>query len=247
VEIAARGELLVSGTTGGSMIEAQGLRKSYGDQVALADVSFTVSEGERVGLLGLNGAGKSTLLRILIGALSPTTGKAQVAGHDIDRASLAARRSVGYLPETAPLYLELTAEEQLAFFARVRLRPPRRAQVQDALALAGVGERERSCPVGELSKGHRQRVALALALLGSPPVLILDEPTDGLDPAQRAEVRRLIRDLGGQHTVLLSTHVLSEVQQVCSRVLVLHRGSLVADFPAQAADLEQRFLEVARQ
>lgn len=225
-------------------VSAEGLRKVYGTHVAVADVSFSVRAGERVGVLGLNGAGKSTTLRLLMGALAPTSGRASIDGYDVTRSPLEVKRRVGYLPETAPLYGELTPREHLGLFAKLRGIQKIRAEIERALDRAGVSERERERPVSELSKGFRQRVGLALALLGDPPVLVLDEPTDGLDPAQRAEVRKLVRTLDGDHAVLLSTHVLSEVQEVCSRVLILHQGRVAAELDASASDLEARFLEV---
>ena len=225
------------------VLAAQGLRKVYGDQVAVSDVTFSVQSGERVGILGLNGAGKSTLLKLLLGATAPSAGAAFVEGKDVQRSATAIKRRLGYLPETAPLYLELTPLEQLVYFAELRGSTRPRAETLDALSRAGVSNDQQSRPIGQLSKGYRQRVALAQALLGSPPLLILDEPTDGLDPAQRAEVRRLIKTLSERHTVLLSTHVLPEAQEVCTRVLVLHHGRIALELPAAAGDLEARFLE----
>jgi ABC-2 type transport system ATP-binding protein len=229
------------------MVAAHSLRKTYGERVAVENVTFSVAPGESVGVLGLNGAGKSTTLRLLLGALAPTSGRAEVDGLDVRGRPREVKTKVGYLPETAPLYDELTPREQLGYFARLRGLPDAAAEAERTLGLAGVAPADRVHPSRELSKGIRQRVGLAHALLGSPPLLILDEPTDGLDPAQRVEVRRLIRSLAGTHTVLLSTHVLPEVQEVCTRVLILHRGQVALELPASAADLERRFLEVTAQ
>jgi ABC-2 type transport system ATP-binding protein len=212
------------------IIEVEGLTKDYGTVVAVRDVSFSVGRGEVVGFLGPNGAGKSTTLRILAGFLGATSGKVRIDGHDIASDSLAARASLGYMPEAAPLYPELRVREYLEFRARLKQVP--RAKRQAAVARAA--ERTRIADVtettiGHLSKGYRQRVALADALLADPPLLILDEPTAGLDPNQVREVRDLIRDLAAEHTVLLSTHILSEVEATCQRALVIDRGRLVAE------------------
>lgn len=212
------------------MIEVEHLVKDYGTVVAVRDVSFTVGRGEVVGVLGPNGAGKSTTLRILTGYLHPTSGRVRIAGHDIASDSLKARAAMGYMPEAAPLYPELRVREYLSFRAQLK-GLPRKAQgpaVEQALrraAVADVAERL----IGQLSKGYRQRVALADALLADPPLLILDEPTAGLDPNQIREVRDLIRDLGKAHTILLSTHILSEVESTCDRALVIHQGRLIAE------------------
>ncbi len=212
------------------IIEVEGLTKDYGTVVAVRDVSFSVGRGEVVGFLGPNGAGKSTTLRILAGFLGATSGKVRIGGHDIASDSLAARASLGYMPEAAPLYPELRVREYLEFRARLKQVP--RAKRRDAVGRAA--ERTRISDVtetriGHLSKGYRQRVALADALLADPPLLILDEPTAGLDPNQVREVRDLIRDLAAEHTVLLSTHILSEVEATCQRALVIDRGRLVGE------------------
>jgi len=212
------------------MIEVEGLVKDYGTVVALHGLSFRVGAGEVVGFLGPNGAGKSTTLRILAGFLGPTAGRVRVGGHDLERSSLAARRLLGYLPETSPLYPELRVREHLAFRAALKGVPrrERRRAVARAMELAAVTEVAEAL-VGHLSRGYRQRVGLADALVASPPLLILDEPTAGLDPNQIREVRRLIRELGREHTVLLSTHVLSEVEATCDRAVVIARGRLVGE------------------
>lgn len=211
------------------MIEVERLTKRFGRLTALRDVSFGVRPGEVVGVLGPNGAGKTTLMRILTGFLGPTLGRVVVNGHDVLGQPLEARRSLGYMPEGAPLYPEMRVREYLLFRARAK-RVPRKgrgAAVDKAMAQANVRDVQNQ-RVMHLSRGFRQRVALADALVADPPLLVLDEPSAGLDPNQIRDVRGLIRDLGSSRTVLVSTHVLSEVESTCSRVLVLHRGRLVA-------------------
>jgi ABC-2 type transport system ATP-binding protein len=211
------------------VIEVEGLTKDYGTVVAVRDVSFSVGRGEVVGFLGPNGAGKSTTLRILAGFLGATSGKVRVNGHDIADASLLARASLGYMPEAAPLYPELRVREYLEFRARLKRVPraKRGASVEQALERANLRDVSETT-IGHLSKGFRQRVGLADALVADPPLLILDEPTAGLDPNQVREVRALIKELAADHTVLLSTHILSEVEATCQRALVIDRGRLVA-------------------
>ncbi|MCK6591189.1 MAG: ABC transporter ATP-binding protein [Polyangiaceae bacterium] len=211
------------------MIEVEHVTKAYGSFVAVDDVSFTVEKGEIVGFLGPNGAGKSTTLRILAGFLGATAGRVRIAGHDIADQPIEARRSLGYMPETSPLYPEMRVAEYLAFRAELKRIPraKRSEAVARSLSEARVDD-VASIVIGHLSKGYRQRVGLADALLGSPPLLILDEPTAGLDPNQIREVRALIRRIGEDHTVLLSTHILPEVEATCSRALVIARGRLVA-------------------
>jgi ABC-2 type transport system ATP-binding protein len=211
------------------MIEVEHVTKAYGSFVAVDDVSFNVEKGEIVGFLGPNGAGKSTTLRILAGFLGATAGRVRIAGHDIAEEPIQARQSLGYMPETSPLYPEMRVAEYLAFRAELKRIPrgKRREAVARSLSEARV-EDVGSIVIGHLSKGYRQRVGLADALLGSPPLLILDEPTAGLDPNQIREVRALIRRIGKDHTVLLSTHILPEVEATCSRALVIARGRLVA-------------------
>lgn len=211
------------------MIVARGLTKLYGTFPAIRDVSFTVPQGEIVGLLGPNGAGKSTTIRILACILAPTAGTAEVAGHNILRHSVAARRSLGYMPEVVSLYPEMEVTTYLDFVGTMkrlgrRERQQRVAKVIEELDLGEVARRY----IGTLSKGYRQRVGLAQALLNDPQVLILDEPTIGLDPEQAAEFRSLIRGMKGQRTVILSTHILSEVRMTCDRVMIIHRGRLLA-------------------
>jgi len=211
------------------MIAAHGLTKLYGTFPAIADVSFTVNQGEIVGLLGPNGAGKSTTLRILACILAPTRGRAEVAGHDILRDSLEVRRHLGYMPEVIALYPEMEVHAYLDFVGKMkglnsRERRTRANRVIDELNLGQVARHY----IGTLSKGYRQRVGLAQALLNDPDVLILDEPTIGLDPEQAAEFRNLIRDMHGRRTVILSTHILPEVRLTCDRVMIINRGTLLA-------------------
>ena len=211
------------------MIDVQRLSKSYGSFRAVSDVSFHVERGEVVGFLGPNGAGKSTTLRMLAGFLGPSAGRIRIDGHDISDEPVLSRQKLGYMPETCPLYPEMRVREYLAFRAELK-RLPRKER---ARAVESVSEEVDILEVSEvlirhLSKGFRQRVGLADALLGNPPVLILDEPTAGMDPNQIRQVRDLIRRRGDKHAILLSTHILSEVEATCSRALVIARGKLVA-------------------
>ena len=212
------------------MIDVSDLTKDYGTVVAVRGVSFAVGKGEIVGFLGPNGAGKSTTLRVLAGFLGATSGRVRIAGHDIAESPLAARRAIGYMPESAPLYPEMRVSEYLLFRARLKEVPraKRTSAVFGAMERAGVSDMA-STVIQHLSKGYRQRVALADALVANPPLLILDEPTAGLDPNQIREVRALVKDLGSERTVLLSTHILSEVEATCQRALVIDRGRLVAE------------------
>ena len=210
------------------MIQVEHLTKTYGDLVAIQDVSFQVQRGEVLGFLGPNGAGKTTTMRILTGFLPPTSGRVTVAGFDVFEESLEARRRIGYLPETVPLYPEMTVARYLDFVAALRDVPNRQDAVEQVMHQVGLIDRADTI-IGKLSKGYRQRVGLAQALVHDPEVIILDEPTIGLDPKQIIEVRELIRNLGGDHTVILSTHILPEVSQVCSRVLIINEGQIVAE------------------
>ena len=211
------------------MIEAEHLTKDYGGVVAVSDLTFQVGKGEVVGFLGPNGAGKTTTLRMLAGFVGATSGRVRINGFDIVEQSLPARRSIGYMPEATPLYPELRVREYLAFRAALKQvsRRRRKRAIDRAVELAALGEVADTI-ILHLSKGYRQRVGLADALLASPPLLILDEPTIGLDPNQIREVRAVIRGLGDEHTLLVSTHILSEVEAVCDRAMVIHRGRLVA-------------------
>ena len=211
------------------MIEVSHLTKKYGGHLAVDDVSFTVEDGQIYGLLGPNGAGKSTIMNILTGYLSATSGQVTVAGHPLPEEADEAKACVGYLPEQPPLYPEMTVGEYLNFVAELK-KVPRAQRKEQVLRAARRTGLEKVLPrlIRSLSKGYRQRVGIAQALLGSPQLIILDEPTVGLDPAQVIEIRNLIRELGKAHTVILSSHILSEVHAVCQQVLILSKGRLVA-------------------
>lgn len=232
------------------MIEVSHLTKQYGNHLAVDDVSFTVADGQICGLLGPNGAGKSTIMNILTGYLSATSGQVTVAGHPVPEEADAAKACVGYLPEQPPLYPEMTVQEYLTFAAELKgvKKAERKEQVCRAARRTGL---EAVLPrlIRSLSKGYKQRVGIAQALLGSPRLIILDEPTVGLDPAQVIEIRKLIRELGRAHTVILSSHILSEVQAVCRQILILSKGHLAAagsleELTADGKSLEEVFLEL---
>jgi ABC-2 type transport system ATP-binding protein len=210
------------------MIRVEGLTKDYGSRRAVDNISFHAVKGEILGFLGPNGAGKTTTMRILTGYMPPSSGKAEVAGFDVVEQSLEVRRRVGYVPETVPLYPDMTVSDYLKFMADLRRVPNADDRVDEVMVLVNIEDRARGY-IGNLSKGLRQRVGLAQALIHQPDVLILDEPTIGLDPAQIIEVRNLIRDLGKERSVMLSTHILSEAQQVCDRVLIINKGRIVAE------------------
>lgn len=210
------------------MIRVEGLTKDYGPRRAIDNLTFNAERGEIVGFLGPNGAGKTTTMRILTGFMPPSSGKAAVAGYDVVDQSLEVRKRVGYLPETVPLYPDMTVFEYLKFMADLRRLKDAEDRVDEVLELVHMEERAEGY-ISNLSKGMRQRVGLAQALLHQPEVLILDEPTIGLDPAQIHEVRNLIRELGKDRTVMLSTHILSEAQQVCNRVLIINKGKIVVE------------------
>jgi ABC-2 type transport system ATP-binding protein len=212
-----------------AMIEVTGLTKRYRDRVAVENLTFSVPEGEILGFLGPNGAGKSTTMKILTGYLPATSGTVKVAGFDVFEEPYEVKRRIGYLPETPPLYPEMTVRGYLKFVASIKgvRRGQLTTEMERVTHATGVSE-VLDRLIQNLSKGFRQRVGVAQALLGNPPVLILDEPTEGLDPSQRAEVRQLIKGLAGQHTVILSTHILSEVTMTCERVLILNQGRMVA-------------------
>jgi ABC-2 type transport system ATP-binding protein len=222
------------------LIQVQGLTKLYGERVAIEGVTFSVPKGQVMGFLGPNGAGKSTTMRILTGYIGPTSGSATVAGFDVLAQSLEVRRRVGYLPETAPLYDEMRVRGFLDFVCKLRRVAParRRSRIDAALASCGLEER-RDDVIGRLSKGLRQRVGLAQAIVHEPELLILDEPTAGLDPAQTRETRDLIRQLGRERTVVLSSHILSEVEATCDRIVIINKGRVVADGTPER--LAQRF------
>lgn len=232
------------------MIEVSHLTKQYGNHLAVDDVSFTVADGQICGLLGPNGAGKSTIMNILTGYLSATSGQVTVAGHPLPEEADAAKACVGYLPEQPPIYPEMTVQEYLTFAAELKgvKKAERKEQVCRAARRTGL---EAVLPrlIRSLSKGYKQRVGIAQALLGSPRLIILDEPMVGLDPAQVIEIRKLIRELGRAHTVILSSHILSEVQAVCQQILILSKGHLAAagsleELTADGKSLEAVFLEL---
>ncbi len=210
------------------MIRVEHLSKSYGPHVAVSDITFRVTKGEILGFLGPNGAGKTTTMRILTGYLPPSGGRAEVAGYDVTTESLQARSRIGYLPETVPMYPEMSVKSYLSFMGKLKNVRNRKSEVDLAMQKARIDHRAND-PIGRLSKGLRQRVGLAQALLGDPPVLILDEPTSGLDPKQIIETRNLIKALGGEHTVILSTHILPEVAATCTRVVIISNGRVVAE------------------
>ncbi|MCB9438066.1 MAG: ATP-binding cassette domain-containing protein [Anaerolineales bacterium] len=210
------------------MIEVKKLVKRFGDFQALHEVSFKAREGEILGFLGPNGAGKTTTMRILTGYMPPTGGTATIAGHDVFNDSMAVRKQIGYLPETVPLYPDMTVQGYLEFAAELRGVPKRKQRIREVLELVGMAERSRSL-IRTISKGMRQRVGLAQALIHNPTVLILDEPTIGLDPHQVSDLREFIRSLGGQHTIMFSTHILTEAEQVCDRVVIINKGQIVAE------------------
>jgi ABC-2 type transport system ATP-binding protein len=211
------------------VIEVEHLTKRYGPVTAVNDVSFQVSRGEILGFLGPNGAGKTTTMRVLTGYMPATEGRVLVAGHDVFEKPVEAKRHTGYLPETPPLYPDMTVREYLTFVSKIKGvgARDRKARVDQVMARTWVSDMaDRAC--GKLSKGYRQRVGLAQALIHNPDVLILDEPTAGLDPKQIIETRRMIKELAGDHTIILSTHILPEVSQTCDRVVIINKGRVVA-------------------
>lgn len=230
------------------MIEARGLSKRYGELIAVDDVSFQIGSGEVVGFLGPNGAGKTTTMRMLTGFMPPSDGTALIDGHDVFAEAQAARRAVGYLPESPPLYPEMDVQGYLRYVATIQdvPRSQRRAAVDRAIERCGLTEVRRRV-IGALSKGYRQRVGLAGAIVHAPPVLVLDEPTVGLDPIQIREIRALIKELaaadGGDHCVILSTHILAEVEAICGRVILIHQGRKVEDAPLAELTAGGRRLE----
>lgn len=214
---------------GGGLIEVKGLSKSYGNKLAVSDLSFTVPESGILGFLGPNGAGKSTTMNMLTGYLSASSGQILINGTDILDDPASAKKCIGYLPEQPPLYLEMTVSEYLNFvYSLKKCKFPKRSHLGEICDLVKIDE-VKNRVIRNLSKGYRQRVGLAQALVGNPDILILDEPTVGLDPKQIIEIRSLVRKLGKNHTVILSSHILSEVQAVCDRIMVIDKGKLVAD------------------
>lgn len=211
-------------------IEVTGLVKKYGEQKAVNDISFQVNKGEIVGFLGPNGAGKSTTMKIVTGYLQPDAGTATVSGINVQKDPLAAKRRTGYLPESNPLYYDMYVREYLAFIAGVHYIDPSRAKnrIEEVIRTTGLTP-ESSKKTGQLSKGYKQRVGLAASLIHDPEVLILDEPTTGLDPNQIIEIRELIKGLGKDKTILFSSHILQEVEAICDRVIIINKGTIVAD------------------
>lgn len=217
-------------------IEVNHITKLYGEQKALNDVSFSVGEKEIVGFLGPNGAGKSTMMKIITCYIPPTQGMVKVCGFDTAEESLSVRRQIGYLPEHNPLYLDMYVKEFLAFAAGLYKVKNTSQRVKEMIALTGL-EREQNKKIGALSKGYRQRVGLAQAMIHDPKVLIMDEPTTGLDPNQLQEIRNLIKQLGNEKTVMLSTHIMQEVEALCNRVIIINKGEIVAN--ADTRDLQK--------
>jgi len=210
------------------MIAVEGLTKRYGERTAIKGLTFQANKGEVVGFLGPNGAGKTTTMRILTGYMPPSSGEGKVAGYDLLTESIEVRRRVGYLPENVPLYPEMTVVQYLDFMAELRQIDDRNDRVDEVMEQVHIAERADSF-IGNLSKGLRQRVGLAQALLHKPEVLIMDEPMEGLDPQQQIEVKRLIREVGHEHTVMLSTHILAHAQELCNRVIIINAGQIVAE------------------
>lgn len=228
-------------------IEIKNVSKLYGSQKALNDVSFSIAGGEVVGFLGPNGAGKSTMMKIITSFIPPTEGKATVCGHDVSIDPIEVRKKVGYLPEHNPLYLDMYVKEFLHFVAGVHKIQNPAQKIEEMIEKVGLG-REQHKLLGALSKGYRQRVGLAQAMIHDPEVLILDEPTSGLDPNQLVEIRELIRNIGKEKTVMLSTHIMQEVEAICSRVIIVNQGNIVADGPTSEirnlASSKQQLVEV---
>ena len=210
------------------MIQVEGLTKKYGERVAINHLTFKANKGEIVGFLGPNGAGKTTTMRILTGYMPPSEGKATVAGYDLITESIEVRKRVGYLPENVPLYPEMSVVQYLDFMSELRQIPKRQDRVDEVMEVVNIADRAESF-IGNLSKGLRQRVGLAQALLHKPEVLILDEPMEGLDPQQQIEVKKLIREVGKEQVVMLSTHILAHAQELCNRVIIINAGQIVAE------------------
>ena len=227
------------------MIEVKNLTKYYGGFPAVIELDFTVAKGEILGFLGPNGAGKTTVMKILTGFMPPSSGTASIAGYDVVSQSLSARKHIGYLPETVPLYTDMTVEDYLGFMGTIRgmNRPYIQKRIPEVIDVCRLGEYQ-STHIGKLSKGYRQRVGIAQAIIHEPDVLVLDEPTIGIDPIQVVETRQLIKDLGGEHTLILSTHILPEVSMICERVIIIHEGQIVAEDKPQ--NLAERLQSVQR-
>lgn len=224
------------------MIEVKNVTKKYGKFTAVDNISFTIKDGEVVGFLGPNGAGKSTTMNMITGFIEPTDGTIEVNGYDIMKKTKKAKKQIGYMPENVPLYMDLTVKEFVSYMAELKLveRKVRKEEVNQAIKETGLEEVQNKL-IKNLSRGYKQRVSMAGALVGNPDVLILDEPTIGLDPKQIIEIRNLIKNLGKKHTVILSSHILSEISQICERVIIINKGKIVAiDTPA---NLEEKTKE----
>lgn len=219
-------------------IEVKNLFKYYGEQAAVRDVSFTINNGEIVGFLGPNGAGKSTTMKVITGYINASSGEVKVCGLPVDVDSLNTRRKIGYLPEHNPLYLDMYVKEYLEFVGQIYKVKNLKNRVAEMIKAVGL-EVEQNKKLGALSKGYRQRVGLAAAIIHDPEVLILDEPTSGLDPNQLVEIRELIKKIGKSKTVMLSTHIMQEVEAICDRVIIINKGQIVADDTAEALQHEQ--------
>ena len=224
-------------------VKVEGISKTFGQQRALDNVSFSIEKGEVVGFLGPNGAGKSTMMKIATGYLTPDSGRVEICGRDIATGGKDVRRLIGYLPEHNPLYLNMFVREYLSMVANMYDITNSRSRVDDMVELTGLG-REAHKRIGALSKGYRQRVGLAQALIGNPEVVILDEPTTGLDPNQIVEIRELIRNVGREHTLMLSTHIMQEVEAVCDRVIIIDRGHIKAQGKTSEIAIKARGGEV---
>ncbi len=224
------------------MIEVKNLTKKFGQTIAIDDISFSVKKGEIIGLLGPNGAGKTTTMRILTGFLSSDSGSVEIDGIDIEKNPVAAQKKIGYLPENNPLYKNMQVAEFLNLAAQLHQIPSEKKKEALDFVIKSVGiEKVYYMPINELSKGYRQRVGIAAALIHRPEIIILDEPTEGLDPNQRTEIRQLIKDLSKEHTIILSTHVMQEASAVCSRMLIINKGKIIADgTPEQLSKLSQK-------
>ncbi len=211
------------------MIEVKNVTKKYGNFLAVDNISFTVKDGEVVGFLGPNGAGKSTTMNMITGFIEPTEGTIIVNGYDVLKKPISAKKQIGYMPEGVPLYSDLTVKEFVNYMAELKRVPrkEKKEKVEKALEQTGIKDVEKKL-IRNLSRGYKQRVSLAGALIGDPEVIILDEPTVGLDPKQITEIRKLIKDLGKEHTVILSSHILSEVSQICERVIIINKGRIIA-------------------
>lgn len=219
-------------------IEVKNLFKYYGEQAAVRDISFTINDGEIVGFLGPNGAGKSTTMKVLTGFINASSGDVKVCGLPVDVDSLDTRQLIGYLPEHNPLYLDMYVKEYLEFVGKIYKIKNVKERVKEMVKSVGL-EVEQNKKIGALSKGYRQRVGLAAAIIHDPQVLILDEPTSGLDPNQLVEIRELIREIGKSKTVMLSTHIMQEVEAICDRVIIINKGQIVADNTAHELQMDQ--------